>query len=304
MRKLILMLAIIAMSGIALGFLGQLHPFFDTGANFRAHLSFALLIFTLVLIYQRRLLIGAFAAAIVFLGFYNSSAMLASASNTPGKYSLLYMNVLFSNSTPQKAFALIAKLNPDIVALSEYSIEWQSRAVSLKNNYRYSFHCPEWENIGGSIIFSRWPMEEGNEYCHDYAALGLKNIILDGKKITIGAVHLRWPWPASGPRQVNKLEPALSQLSSDALIAGDFNSTTWTWLLRRFANYGNLEIFQGIGPSWIYRHFPTTLARYAGLPIDNVMSKGIVEITSATTLDPVGSDHLPLLIKFNLSDSN
>ena len=39
--------------------------------------------------------------------------------------------------------------------------------------------------------------------------------------------------------------------------------------------------------------------RFAGLPIDNVFSKGNILIHSAKRLESVGSDHLPVLIEFS-----
>ena len=40
--------------------------------------------------------------------------------------------------------------------------------------------------------------------------------------------------------------------------------------------------------------------RFAGLPIDQVFAKGDVVVISATTLEAVGSDHLPVLVEFSL----
>jgi hypothetical protein len=53
------------------------------------------------------------------------------------------------------------------------------------------------------------------------------------------------------------------------------------------------------GPTWLQIELPDFL-RFAGLPIDQVFSKGSVLIHSATRLENTGSDHLPVMVEFSL----
>ena len=53
------------------------------------------------------------------------------------------------------------------------------------------------------------------------------------------------------------------------------------------------------GPTWLYWRLPEFL-RFAGLPIDQVFTKGEVIVHSVNTLETVGSDHLPVLVEFSL----
>ncbi|TGR60157.1 AP endonuclease, partial [bacterium M00.F.Ca.ET.194.01.1.1] len=61
-----------------------------------------------------------------------------------------------------------------------------------------------------------------------------------------------------------------------------------------------MTMMPSAGPIWIHRKLPDFLRRYAGLPIDQVFSKGGVTIHSATRLEDAGSDHLPVLVEFSL----
>ncbi len=153
------------------------------------------------------------------------------------------------------------------------------------------------------MIFSKFAFVPGSEFCGTYAALALNDVVIDGRTVTIGSAHLRWPWPASGPRLVTALTPRLRTLGADALIAGDFNAVTWSALLSRFAREGGLTIVDGIGPSWLHRWFPEGMIAIAGLPIDQALMKGDVRVVSARTLPPVGSDHLPVLVEFVVRDT-
>jgi len=293
-------------TAIVIGFFGFIHPALDTIANFRWHFSVALLVMAIMwfFCFGRR---GSLLLAVIAIGGWVScysplSHLYIQPSGNLGntRYSLLQLNLYYVNQTPQKVFDLISRIKPDILTFNELSRKWKQRLTVLDSEYPFSYYCPEWTTIGGSIIYSRLPMSDKKGSCHSFASLALKDITIAGKTITIGAVHLRWPWPASGPRQVDELKPVLEQLQDNALIAGDFNSTSWTWLVRRFANYGNLNIIRYTGASWMYRTLPTSLAGLFGLSIDNAMVKGSINIHETRTLEPVGSDHLPLYIRFSV----
>ena len=47
---------------------------------------------------------------------------------------------------------------------------------------------------------------------------------------------------------------------------------------------------------------PPALAPFFGLPIDNVMTKGRVQVTSVKSLPSIGSDHLPLLVELTIAN--
>ncbi|TIP34579.1 MAG: AP endonuclease, partial [Mesorhizobium sp.] len=61
-----------------------------------------------------------------------------------------------------------------------------------------------------------------------------------------------------------------------------------------------MTLMPSAGPTWIHRTLPDVLRRYAGLPIDQVFSKGEVAILSSARLEDTGSDHLPVLVEFTL----
>jgi endonuclease/exonuclease/phosphatase (EEP) superfamily protein YafD len=122
--------------------------------------------------------------------------------------------------------------------------------------------------------------------------------------VVVGNVHLRWPWPASGPRQVAAMAGSLAALGDSALVAGDFNSATWSHTLSQFARHGGFDIQGGIGPTWLHHRLPDLLRRHFGFPIDNVLSKGKVNIVSSQRFEDAGSDHLPILTVFEIDDTD
>lgn len=305
--KLCVILATIGTTlAIVLSYLNAVHPAFDTIANFRFHLI--LIVFSLVIIWLLRRYFR-IALALAMVGLYALSTVM-SGLPTPQKnatlqtssktYSLLHFNVNFANADRNKVLKMILRKDADIFLGVEFSAAWSDVIFGLKSKYPNVFHCPEWRNIGGVYIFSKFPFTDKAAYCHEYAALGVQEVIIEGETVDIGVVHLRWPWPASQPKQLKELKPFLNTLGSNALIAGDFNATTWTHAIHSFAAAGALKVIENIGPTWMEKRLPIQLANWFGLPIDNAMHKGTIQIHSAKTLPPLGSDHLPIEIEFSI----
>jgi endonuclease/exonuclease/phosphatase (EEP) superfamily protein YafD len=113
-------------------------------------------------------------------------------------------------------------------------------------------------------------------------------------------LHLDWPWPFDQARQMEVIAPVLGELADTALLAGDLNATPWSATARRIAEAGGLSRVGPLGPTWLYRKLPDFL-RPAGLPIDQVFARGGVVVHAARVLEPVGSDHLPILVEFSLA---
>ena len=67
----------------------------------------------------------------------------------------------------------------------------------------------------------------------------------------------------------------------------------------RIAEAGGLSHVGPLGPTWQLRGLPGFL-RAVGLPIDQVFARGDVVVHAARSLEPVGSDHLPVLVEFSL----
>jgi len=307
--RLAILVAMLGLAGaIAAGFFGFVHPAFDTFANFRLHFSVALIALAAVWSFRCSRMPAIVFALIGLAGVALSAPGLPLAgyqvrpSGGEKVYRLFSMNLLWDNPTPERVMDAISASDADILFLTEASANWQDDFTSLRGDYPYFFHCAEWHRVGGSVILSRFFIRHDRDFCGDYASLGLTTLLIGNKVVTAGVAHLRWPWPASGPRQIDALEPRLAATGANALIAGDFNSVTWSYGVRRFAAAGGLHIVTGIGPTW-----GPTLGRAGhglqwpqrlGLPIDNAMTRGAIRVISTRRLAPAGSDHLPLLIEF------
>lgn len=249
----------------------------------------------------------ALVAAIIGIFFsqigYPWTAQQRAAIAGKQKYTLLHLNLLWNHYEPEPVIDWLHEQDADILSLSELSYIWEPFMPRLHETWPYILHCPEFGKRGGVRLYSKWPMQRDDDYCGVYGTFGKTSVIApSGETIAIGSLHLRWPWPASGPEQLETFIPELETLDADTLIAGDFNATPWSNTVQRFANVGGLEIASGIGPSWLFRELPGWLAGVIGLPIDQIMHKGRIHILSARRMEHVRSDHFPILVRFQIRD--
>ena len=131
------------------------------------------------------------------------------------------------------------------------------------------------------------------------AAFAIASVDFGGQTADIAALHLGWPWPFPQYWEIGGLSPFIAQLGPTAILAGDLNAAPWSHSPARVSAAGGLTLMPSAGPSWLDRRLPNSLF-FAGLPIDQVFAKGDILVHSIRTLDPVGSDHLPVLVEFSI----
>lgn len=307
-------LAVVAGLGAALtfGYLGRLHPAFDSFSHLRLHLSGMLLVLAPLLAVLRFRREAVFALLLGLAAPVQTVAVLANAGGTeaPGgggdrvgaaTYRLLHLNLLYDNPTPEAVLSLIGQVRPDVMTLTEVSDLWIGKLALIEAAYPYRLICPQPTFIGGVAILSRRPFSGGFEpHCGNRGAFARAGIDFGGESVEIAAVHMGWPWPFEQPWQIPRLEPLLTGLGDTAVIAGDLNAAPWSQSARKLAAAAGARILPGIGPTWLHHRLPRALLRWIGLPLDNIMAKGGIVPRRLETLDAVGSDHLPVLLEFSL----
>ncbi|RWM37130.1 endonuclease/exonuclease/phosphatase family protein [Mesorhizobium sp.] len=303
-------LAMMALSAALLaGFLGALHPAFDSFSHFRIHLSVLTALLALALLASSYRLqatgvllfaIASFATTVSALPrLWPQQAIAKPADRIV--YSLLQMNLRFDNPTPKKVLSLIGRTNPDVITLDEVSGMWTTELGYITGAYPYRILCPYPNGVFGVALLSRRPFAASTApHCEPRGAMAIATIDFGGTGVDVAAIHLSWPWPLEQYWQIGELSEPLTALGETAIMAGDCNAVPWSAAVRRVASLGKLTVMPSAGPTWIHRKLPDFLRRFAGLPIDQVFSKGGVTIHSATRLEDTGSDHLPVLVEFSL----
>ncbi|MET3790734.1 endonuclease/exonuclease/phosphatase family protein [Aquamicrobium terrae] len=310
-RPLLLPCMIAASLGLMLGFFGSLHPAFDSFAHFRVHLAAVTAVLALVLLFSPYRVLALSALVFATSAFSSTTAAMRlpfgmAATAFPIKpadqavYRLMELNLRYDNAAPEKVLSLIGRVQPDVVTLSEVSEMWEEKLNLLQSAYPNRIMCESRDPRFGVAVLSRRPFADGGEpSCHRLLSLTVTSVDFGGVAVDIGSLHLGWPWPFPQAEQIADLRQPLSTLRDNAILAGDLNSTPWSAAAHDIAEAGGFAIVPSPGPTWIDRRLPHALL-FAGLPIDNVFAKGDITVHSIERLEPVGSDHMPLLVEFSL----
>lgn len=312
--RLAALCSVLALAGaITFGFLGRLHPALDSFSHFRIHLAVLLLIAVLPLAALRYWPEAAFAALLgigaiwtTLGGFSDESARKAGLvadldSASMPVFRLMHLNLRYDNETPELVLSAIGAHRPDVVTLTEVSDAWAERLAVLDAAYPHRIVCPPPTHIGGVAILSRRPfVSDPAEACGDRGSFANVEIDFAGRRASVVAMHLGWPWPFGQEWHLSRIEDDLPNLADSAILAGDFNAVPWSQTVRRVAELGGLHVVRGIGPTYLDRRLPDALRPWIGLPIDQIMAKGGVVVGTAHALPAVGSDHLPVLVEFSL----
>jgi len=313
--RIVGLLALAATAVVALplicGFFARLHPAFDSLAHFRMHLAILLLITAIPLLFLRgfrwngvlatALGAGAILSVVGISWIAGPSAQAAHPpeERTAAIYKLLHLNLRYDNPEHGKVLSLVGRLMPDIITLNEVSPAWAKRIALLAGSYRYRIVCHIDNHAGGVAILALRPFAEGEGQCLAGGTFATAKLDLGGHAVEVGAMHLHWPWPFNQADQIEDIAPLLGAMSDSAILAGDLNATPWSNASARVADAAGMRSFGPSKPTWLYRKLPEFL-RFAGFPIDRILAKGDVDILSVETLEPVGSDHLPVLVQFSI----
>ncbi|MGH6763119.1 MAG: endonuclease/exonuclease/phosphatase family protein [Phyllobacterium sp.] len=311
---ILLLIPVVISVPLVLGFLGRFHPAFDAFAHFRAHLAVLMGLFALPLFFtamKREAVMILLFAAMAFATTQSSSSLkrlaqsgteaTAETGAPTAEYRLLQLNLRFDNSSQADVLRLIGRENADVITLQEVSAEWLPKLKLLESRYPYRLDCAMDQAIGGISILSRRPFPEaGISLCFNGDSFAVASIDLGGQTVHIANIHMQWPWPHDQNEQMGKLISEMVAVPHPLLMAGDFNAVPWSQTIRQLQSFTRTERVSGLGPSWLHRFLPASAARWIGLPLDHVLASEDIIVRGAEMLAPVGSDHLPIRLRFSL----
>jgi len=217
----------------------------------------------------------------------------------PGEFSLLTYNVLQTNTEYGKLQELIKEKNPDFIFLYEVDKKWTDSLATLPG-YPVRKLDPL-DNTYGIAFLSKIPIDS-IELRHLVTG-DIPSYRIKFKDVTIFVVHPRPPKP---PTDSDKRDAELVMIAREAkkldgpiLVVGDMNDVAWSHTTRLFRRIsGLLDPRVGRHP---FGTFPATniLLRW---PLDYVFHSEELKLTGIDVMPDIGSDHLPLLASFYVSD--
>lgn len=255
---------------------------------------------------ERRALVGAAAVGIAALVLLMTPELLSALprSEKPpagaATLKLIQFNLWAENHAPEETTAWILKQNADIVITEESGGRAWPILRALKKAYPYSIACRAKYGCD-TRIYSRWPIIDQHGFYEDGDGLVGAWATLRHPRgdFTVVGNHFVWPIPAGHWQEQSRLlRTKIARFPKDKLIVtGDFNSTPWSWSLRRQDKALGLERRTRALASWPTGPFSRVLnAPFPILPIDHVYAGKAWKTVKVERGPSLGSDHRPVVV--------
>ena len=254
-----------------------------------------LLVLAVTLVYQVQFVV-------VYSPLYKTQAKVSNKQQTEQSFTLLVSNVRMENEDKERFHALVKKVNPDIVLITEPDKVWAASISKLDENFPHSIKYPM-DNTYGMMLLSKLPLTEStvNFLVNDTIPSIYTRITLQsGNIIDFYGVHPEPPKPGSDTYERDTeliiIAKKIRESKNPTIVAGDMNDVGWSVTSKLFRKYSGLvDPREGRGLYNTY-NVSVPLLRY---PLDHIFYSREFGLFILEKLEDIGSDHFPLLIGLN-----
>ncbi|KQZ05861.1 endonuclease [Caulobacter sp. Root1455] len=213
---------------------------------------------------------------------------------------LVQFNLWAGNHHPEATLAWILAQKADVVTIQEAGGAAWPVVAGLLKAYPYRVSC-DGARTCDTWIFSRWPMTQKRGFLKEGLPLAGATAVVQAPSgaFPLAAVHYVWPIPAGRQQAQSRL--LVSRLApfprQNLIVAGDFNSTPWSFSLRRQDKALGLERRTRALASWPSGDFSRVArAPFPILPIDHVYAGKAWKTVKVERGPNLGSDHRPVVV--------
>ena len=254
---------------------------------------------------------GLAASANVMAPEYIAGLQSRPVAPASGTIKVMTHNLFGLNYEMERVTTAIKAEDPDIIVLQEYFGEQASGLhPRLIKDYPYFARCQGGKraNLG---LYSRLPFAQvmdgacpDNAYVTNRTGHILARVTAPGDKLfSVLTTHMDWPLPADRQaEQLASLSTVLAGVEGPLIVAGDFNSTPWSYALRRFVA-GNGLVRQTVNlltyPLRFY-YLGAWRDTIPFLPLDQVMTRNGIVVHDVHAGMRTDSDHLPVVVTFSV----
>lgn len=280
--------------------------------------TIALAVFILCLQQSRFALAMIFFSAILSVQLVSWYSLWLPASASSANYKVLSANVWVRNTDAKRVLELVAKEQPDLALFMEVNdVMGEQLASALKTILPYSSNQLTPYRLG-TVLYSKKPL--ANVQLQQFNTRNASNITarveVNGQQISVVGIH---PFPPTTPELFGSRNQVLAAVSdyvqlqpNPVILVGDFNTTMWSPYYRQLARTTGLQNSRagfGLLPTWpsslSYANVPqlNALTRLFQIPIDQCLASPSLEVVGMHTGPNIGSDHLPIVVDFQLDDA-
>jgi endonuclease/exonuclease/phosphatase (EEP) superfamily protein YafD len=291
------------------GSLGHLSKYAELASHFKAQYLIGLTACLLTCLFYREPGWVVAAAVGVAINLVAVAPWYAGRKKTAGnrdgrRVKLILANVNHRNTARARFIAFAQKHAPDVLVVQEVNEGWRESLQALHSLYPFREELPKGGG-SGMALYSRFPFErlavvfpEGNTRPCILARLDINDV-----SVSLLSIHPRTPIRSDRYKLRNGLLAAaaerLHDLPEPKICIGDLNITPWSPYYRGFVERTKLvNVRKGFGllPSW-----PTFLFfKWLMLPLDHCLVSDDIHVADVKTGEPMGSDHLPLIVELEL----
>lgn len=209
---------------------------------------------------------------------------------------LMVYNIYFENMDLAAISATVARYDPDIVFLMEYSNAIQQQLEPAFAAYPHRLIQPSRMTMG-LALFSRIPLDRTEVTRSPETRIPIYTVQMqvDGQPFTFVGGH-PWPpqlqWAQLHRDQMRDITAVAERASGPLVVAGDFNAAPWSYAMNNLAERAEVRNIRrplDITKSWL----PLPIF---GLPIDHVLVSDEWQVLDYRYGPQGGSDHSPLII--------
>jgi endonuclease/exonuclease/phosphatase (EEP) superfamily protein YafD len=284
--------------------LDRLSPYVELATFFRVQYAAILLGAVMIALFLRlpRLALAAFVLLAVNLAVVAPTwvSQPADASTQSGSLSLLVLNLNAGNDDHADVARLIGEVDADVLGLVELTPMWASELAPALDRYSHRRLKPDPGAYGIGFYSRRGFRRATIEYLpRDGPPSVVARFLIGGEPFTLVLTHVHTPFAGTiHRRQFEALAEARDRLGERLAICGDLNSVPWSSSFRHLASAAGLtDSHRG---HWLEASWPSWGALLR-VPIDNCLISNGVTVLERRYGPDVGSDHLPLVIRFGIS---
>lgn len=299
---LISILALLALTTVSiLGFWGADYWRCDTLAHFRVQYLILALFLAFIFSWKTQWFRLGWALVLALINGWVIFQWPENTSPLPERpvYKALAYNVYTRNDDIQATGNFIREEKPDFVFLTEVTRDWEPLLKELEPEYPYqkkAIHGPQ-----GSVLLSRYPFVQEK---HRFAGVGSLHgqvTLPDGQRLVLLGVHpisprseKEWEWRNSALRDIGQF---CQEQTAPILLLGDLNCSPFS------PNFDFLLEKSGLRDpklSWMPVATWPTWNPLMKIPIDHFLVSSDISVLAEWAGPHLGSDHLPILILFQV----
>jgi endonuclease/exonuclease/phosphatase (EEP) superfamily protein YafD len=212
---------------------------------------------------------------------------------------LVALNVAVHNHDGQRVVRFIRATKPDVVVVTELNDFWVTALEQLAVDLPFRRFEPGAGHLGIGLM-SRLPLTALDDHPAGRHAVVAR---LPNPRLTIVGTHTVPPFTPWGlarrNRQFAEIAAFVRSQREPVAVAGDLNSSSWSPAFQHLVRETELRdtrLGRGVQPTW-----PAWLP-LAQVPIDHVLASAAVRVHSRFVGEPVGSDHLPVVVDLSVDE--